>query len=240
MSAEHEAVGDELGTADQVDATDEHAVADLADATDEHAAEFARLVDEGVLIVGAALRMRVKNQIVVRILAQASALTSEDYDRIVLDATTALIAENTSSVEYLARQSERAQRRRGSAQHMSDYRAADVESLDLRRRVAEALSSALETMCTRPEYREPIIERARSEAMLEMFRARMPTSISAEEPATGPEHDERMRLLIADLLAQVRAHDPAEPVPESAPTHSPEQGRQSPDRPWRWFRGLWR
>lgn len=221
MDAEHEVVTDDVN------------------AVDARAAEFARLVDEGVLIIGAALRMRVKNQIVVRVLAQGGALAPEDYDRIALAEIQALVTENRASAEYLGRQAERAQRRRGSAQHMSDYRAADVDSLDLRRRVAEALVAALETMSTRPEYRQPVIERARNEAMVEMFRARMPTSISAEEPTLGPAREERMRILVKDLIGQLRARERGEPAPRPTASFASDRPREAPNRPWRWFRDLW-
>ncbi|RRJ85593.1 hypothetical protein EG850_12805 [Gulosibacter macacae] len=173
--------------------------------------EVAHLVDEGLLIANSALRMRVKNRIVMQVLGEGRPVDVPDFREFVREEAADLVAESRASAERLAKEAASARRRTRTSVHASDYVRADWKAVDLRSRVDAALADELERLVTTPEFRREIAEESRRVAMDEMFRARMLTTDT--RPYGDDEQDERdeqRRELGKELEDLVREHDAEE------------------------------
>ena len=184
---------------------------DEAPATSEEqeAAEVLRLADEGMLIAESALRMRVKNRIVVQVMGRGEPLTPQDCREYVIAEADALIAETRASADYLGATYDEVDRF-GFGGPKGTYGRDDLKSLDLRQQVDEELVRRLEAGRNDSAYRSAIADEARMQAMNEMFRARM-----MPPPPSGPrlddaEREQQMRDVRNEVGLQLAAHIRAE------------------------------
>lgn len=172
---------------------------------DEGDDELSRLADEGMLIAESALRMRVKNRIVMQVLGRGEPLTTEAVGVIVEEEADDLIVETRAAAEYLRKTHDEVDRF-GFGGPKGTYGRDDLKLLDLRRRVDEELVARLERGRDDPAYRSAMVDEARTEAMNEMFRARM-----MPPPPRGPklspkERAERMREVAQEVGLAVAEH----------------------------------
>lgn len=163
-------------------------------------ADVDRQVDEGMLVVAAALRMSAKNRLIVGVLRDRGAYDEAGLADAVRDEIDALIAEKERTAERLVAVVARASNRRGDALHQSDYRRADAGAIELRRSIELALADRLRAARDDEAAIEAIVDEARGSAMEEMFRPRYLASAPREPEADYAERrDERMGLLADDL-----------------------------------------
>ena len=160
------------------------------------------VVDEGMAMIGVVLRMRVKNQLIVRALRIGA-----DYDHASLASAVrsemdALIEEKQTAAQVLDAQARKARRRIGAAKHQSDYRHRDVESLKARKEIEERLIVRLVVCRADDRFTEAVLDQARDAAIHEIVRARLATHHSArDEEGYEAEREARLRTLQADLAA---------------------------------------
>lgn len=163
-----------------------------------------RMVDEGVLIVAAGLRLQAKNRLIVDVLAHGgdfdrSALTTDVRDEL------ATIADaKRAGAETLLEQAERAAQRTGLPDHGSDYRRRDVDGLRLRSRVDDALADVLEHLVRDGRIVDEIVEAARAGALADIVQPRL-TVASAPLASEDPRARSARRARIARDLSVLAA-----------------------------------
>ena len=178
--------------------------ADAAAGPEDERAEVQRLADEGMLIAESALRMRVKNRIVMQVMGRGEPLTPQDCRDYIVEEADALIAETRASAKYLDDTYEEVDRF-GFGGPKGTYGRDDLKSLDLRQQVDEELVDRLTAGRNDPAYRTAIADEARTQAMNEMFRARMMPP--PRGPALTPEERaEEMRAVSRKLVADLAEH----------------------------------
>lgn len=160
-----------------------------------------RLTEEGLLIAAAAIRMRVKNELIVRTLHRGVPFDRDDVFDLARTEIRAIITEKVESVKALQRIRGRAARRSGDAQHSSDYRRADLDLLEERERIDRGIGAALTTAVEDDDYVGGIVDAARSSAMDEMFR---PWFSSFASDVSETEDPEERASRVDDLGAEVR------------------------------------
>lgn len=158
------------------------------------------LVDEGMLIIRAALRLAAKNQLIIRALRD-----EELYDRAELAAAVRaemaeLADEKEADAARLKKAGTRAARRRGRAVHQTDYRSGDVSALALRERINRRLAARLRQLADDDAFVDGVLEGARDAAMSELLSAGL-----SRTPVFRPDRDyerlraARMRVVQRDL-----------------------------------------
>ncbi len=170
-----------------------------------------RQVDEGMLVVAAALRMSAKNRLIVNVLRDRGSYDEDGLADAVREEIDALITEKERTAERLVAVATRASNRRGDALHQSDYRRADAGAIELRRAIELALAERLRAARDDEAAVDAIVDEARASAMEEMFRPRYLSSAPREPDRDYAEHrDERMGR-VADDLALLLEHPPGSP-----------------------------
>ena len=164
----------------------------VADPVDAELEEVQRLADEGMLIAESALRMRVKNRIVMQVLARGEPLTPQDCRDFVIEEAASLIDETRASAKYLGDTYDEVDRF-GFGGPSGTYGRDDLKSLDLRQQVDEELVRRLSRGHDDASYRSTIADEARTQAMNEMFRARMMPSPPRGPKLSEEEREKRMR-----------------------------------------------
>ncbi len=107
------------------------------------AAMLEELVAEGMLIVGAAIRLAVSNQAIMRTLRDHSDFDREWYSAAVREQLELLVEEKRSDARRVEDELARATGRSGRAKHQSDYRQVDVKQLRRRKSVIDALAAEI-------------------------------------------------------------------------------------------------
>lgn len=179
-----------------------------------------RQVDEGMLVVAAALRMSTKNRLIVSVLRDRGAYDERALADAVRGEIDALIAEKERTAERLVAVVARASGRRGDALHQSDYRRADAGAIELRRAIELTLAERLRAARDDGGFVDALVGGARDSAMEEMFRPRYPPSARrGTEDDSAARRAERMRLLAEDLalLLDRPAGGPPEPPTITVP-----------------------
>lgn len=168
----------------------------------------AHLVEEGRLITLAALRMHVKNRIIVQVLADRKAVDGDDLADFVRLEGEELVREARAEAAATAKAAKLARGRSGKPRHQSDYGDGDADGLVLRSEVAHDLAEGLARDLDDAAFRTVIADEARRAAMDEMFRARMLPVKHADAPAVSAKDKARDRnSLITELNNQVKEHD---------------------------------
>ena len=165
------------------------------------------LVEEGLLLVTAAIRMRITNELIMRAIRH-----DEPFDReLLLDVArtemATIASQKAAEAAVLEGAHARASRRSGRPAHSSDYQRDDLAALGLRRRIDEGIVEALAARSSDGEYLEHIIGQARTMAMDEMFRTRLSELQKRVASASqDPERAARIQGLGDDLrrLAEER------------------------------------
>lgn len=169
------------------------------------------LVDEGVLIAGSALRLAVKNGIVLRALRDRA-----DYDEAeALDAVRHelrdLAEEKDDDASRIADAREDATGRSGKAVHQSDYRAGDLGTLKRREDVSRGLADRLRELSDDTEYLRDMYARANEAALDELsawIGATIPGTGAPRDPSAYEEgRDERLRALVTVDLAMLETRN---------------------------------
>ena len=167
---------------------------------DTSAASVEMQVDEGMLIVASALRLAMKNLLVVRALRDRV-----DYDEGALVAALKaeigeLIAEKEEESVRLEKVLHRARRRKGWASWHDDYRQQDVPVLELRAEITRRLLERLRTLIDDPAFLRDELAGARDAALDDIIGARLaPSTPAAMDPQYPEQRERRLELLRHDL-----------------------------------------
>ncbi|KAB1659663.1 hypothetical protein F8O01_05240 [Pseudoclavibacter chungangensis] len=187
-----------------------------------------RLVEEGLLIVATAIRMRVKNELILRTLQRGESFDRDELLELAREEIRTIVREKTASIKELGKMRARAARRHGHPTHGSDYRRADADGLEMRQRTDLGIRDVLLASLQDENYLASIVDQARASAMEEMFR---PWFVSFASPTPEPSEDEDRPDRIADLEAEVqKLADEAEAkaAEEDAEARQPRKRRRWP------------
>ena len=177
-------------------------------------ASIERIVDEGLLIALSAVRMAVKNHIIVGALREHRDFADADYAAAVRSELNRLARQNEEDAERVDRQRKDLGRQR-SAFEISDDDRLDVRQLALRRRVHRKLADALRAVAGDDEQVAGVLERARTDASEEIgsaLAARLVEQVvDRREPDYAQRRAERVRKLVSTDLAALMSNRRARP-----------------------------
>lgn len=170
-------------------------------------AEVADVVEEGVLIAAAAVRMAVKNQAIVRTLRDRAAFEADWYAQTVRDGLTTMAREKTADAERVDAEITRASTKTGQADSHGDYRLRDLPTLRRRREVLSLLITRLIELACDDEFVDGVVERSRSEVSDDIAEAVSGAALRISPRSAELSADER-DIQLADLreaIAQLGA-----------------------------------
>ncbi|TFD31026.1 hypothetical protein [Cryobacterium cryoconiti] len=172
-------------------------------------ASIERIVEEGLLIALSAVRMAVKNHIIVGALREHRDFASADYAAAARTELNRLVSQNEEDAERAGRQ-RRDLARQWSAFEATDDRKLDVRQLGLRRRVHLELAAALSAVADDDEQVAGLLEHARQDASEEIgsaLAARLADqTVDRREPDYAQRRAERIRTLVSTDLAALRSN----------------------------------
>lgn len=178
------------------------------------------LVDAGMIIALAGVRMAVKNRIIVHTLRDRADYDEAWHVAVVRDEMLALASEKAEDARRISAARSAASHRQGLALHQSDYRRGDTVALGRRVAALRELSRRLEEAAESGDGAVRVV-RAAQESALEEITASLSTasipesSLSSESP-THPDSAEQIQrqkeLLRRDLDALVRANSDGQPA----------------------------
>jgi len=171
------------------------------------------MVDEGVMIVTATVRMAVKNLIIVQALRDRLDFDADAMLREVTSELRRLADEKREDGDRIEQAGTLAEGRIGKARHQWDYHASDLEALGRRQEVSRLLAGRLDELSNDKAYGRDLVEQARERAFeefagsVEQRLAGIPRA--ADDPAYRKGRAERMRQLVnVDLAELERAQIP--------------------------------
>lgn len=171
------------------------------------------MVDDGVLIAAAAVRLSVKNLIVLRSARDRVDYSPEWVAAAVGEELRNLATEKEGDADRLREVLHIASARQGQPQHGSDYRAVDAQALGRRAEVSSTLASRLRELSEDADFVRVLVERARDDAWAEVaasITAKAALSTPLRDPHYERERGGRMLLLLGDLADLEREEDPAD------------------------------
>jgi hypothetical protein len=165
------------------------------------------MVDEGVMIVSATVRMAVKNLIIVQALRDH---VDFDEDAMLLEVRSELLRladEKREDADRIEQAGEQAEGRFGKARHQWDYHESDLEALDLRQQVSRGLAGRLDDLSHDEAFGRDLVKQARESAFDE-FAASVEQRLSgipqtSDDPAYRRGRTDRLRKLVNVDLAEL-------------------------------------
>lgn len=157
---------------------------------------------EGLMLADYANRMKVKNAIIVGVLARGNSYDPDHYVEAATDAIGRLAAEFDSAADRIRHELTAIAELKGSALHAHDYRAGDVGNLKHREEVLHALVAELRSRCDDRGYLLGLIESARQDAWGDISRAveeSLDREIIVVDETYDRERARRMRQVARDL-----------------------------------------
>lgn len=184
------------------------------------------LVDEGVLIAAAGVRLAVKNLVIRTSLRDRLDYSETRYREGVREELLNLAHEKRVDAARIGAQLARARERDGRPTHATDYRTIDAAPLARREEVSRALSQRLEQLSDDEAFVLALVRTARSDAWREIGASIEAVAARRSAPVDddyGRERAERMMHLLGDL-AELEAREasaegtraPADPGAEGA------------------------
>jgi hypothetical protein len=180
------------------------------------------LVEEGVLIAAAGVRLAVKNLVIRTSLRDRLDYSEARYREAVREELLNLSHEKRVDAARIGAQLARARQREGRPTHATDYRTVDAVPLARREEVSRALSERLEQLSDDEAFVLGLVRTARADAWREIGASIEAVAARRTAPVDddyGRERSERMMHLLGDLAeleARDRASDPA-PDRDTAP-----------------------
>ncbi|MGX5681525.1 hypothetical protein [Schumannella luteola] len=166
-------------------------------------ASIDELVDEGVMIAAAGVRLAVKNLMIIKSLRDGLDYDQERYEEAVREELLNLADEKDGDAARIAGTREAASRRSGRPERHNDYRSVDSDALRRREDVSRALASRLREVSEDDAWAAGLVRDARASALDEIaasVRASLiGTSILVDEEYER-ERPKRLRLLSEDLF----------------------------------------
>ena len=141
------------------------------------------IIEEGMLMSLFAVRMAVKNRIIVGALREHNDFRTEDYARAAREELCRIARQNEADARRVVRARKKLLNLRWT-ESLGDFRRGDVRQLALRRRVYEALARALRAASVDEERIAALVETARVDAGDEIAQA-----LTSRLIAQGFEHE---------------------------------------------------
>ena len=161
------------------------------------------LLDEGELISAAAVRLAIKNRIILGSLRDDLSFDEPRYAAAVADELVALADERDADADRIARDRLDAEGRVGRAEHFHDYRGADAAPLARREDYSRRLAVRLRDLARDEQFAHSTATRAQEAAWDEIaasVKANLARAATiADEPDYVIERVDRLRELSADL-----------------------------------------
>ena len=171
-------------------------------------ASYERIVDEGRLIALSAVRMAVKNRIIVGALREHRGFVEADYTTDVRTELDRLVRQNEEDAKRVGRQGKELDRTRSAFQITDDDRL-EVRKLALRRRVHLKLAGALRAVTDDEEQVAELLAQAQKDASDEIGAALadrlVEQVIDRQDPDYVQRRAERVRTLVNTDLAALRS-----------------------------------
>lgn len=147
-------------------------------------------ISEGIAIATAAVRLDVKNRILVGTIARGGVFDVDEYLDVARDALTAMAVESEQAVENLTALRKRARGRHSDPSGTHDYRDRDVRNLRRRARQSAGVASRLRAIADDPEKLRAIVEEAREAAWGDV-RGNLDRRLRVEgmRPDQDPDYD---------------------------------------------------
>ncbi|WP_308468612.1 hypothetical protein [Rathayibacter soli] len=167
---------------------------------------LADAVDEGLLLAEYASRMRLKNRIVIGALTEDLPYSTQRYRDEAREALDVLAAEAEDVAERIAGERRWSATLEGDAEHVHDYRAADLTNLGRREELSEVMATTLRERAEDETFLLGLIERARDDAWGDIAssiedtleRRRIPVDARYLRERAG-----RIRRFVSEDLAQL-------------------------------------
>ena len=147
-------------------------------------------ISEGIAIATAAVRLDVKNRILVGTIARGGVFDVDEYLDVARDALTAMAVESEEAVENLTSLRKRARGRHSDPSGTHDYRDRDVRNLRRRARQSAGVATRLRAIADDPEKLRAVVEEAREAAWGDV-RGNLDRRLQVEgmRPAQDPDYD---------------------------------------------------
>jgi hypothetical protein len=187
-----------------------------------------------MLVARSALRMSLKNRVVLWVLRDGQPWDEIALHRIAGEEIRALAHELTESADRLAAQREVASTRTARSRHQSDYSRRDLQQLRLREETNRAVAAQLLELAKDEAAVTALLADARDANLLELVSSRPlpyePTALDEPDPVG---EQERIAALRDELQAMLDRAEGRTPKPRYARKPGPEA--QKP-----WWRAGWR
>ncbi len=161
------------------------------------------VVDEGVLIAAAGVRLAVKNLMILKSVRDGLDYDRDRYVQAVSEELLNLAHEKDADADRIAQTRQTAGTREGRPEHHADYRAVDSATLERRVEVSRSLARRLAELSGDRAWAEDLVARARSSALEEIATSVASTLIGTsivDDDAYRQERPARLRLLAEDLF----------------------------------------
>ena len=156
------------------------------------------LVDEGVLVARSALRLTLKNVVIMHSLRDAQPWHHDTITSLALDAVADLIAELSTTADRIEADVERFVARAGRSSRTQRHRA-ELSRLTMRARTARGVVERLRELHDDPEAIAELVSVARDDMLSELTQARLQPEREALLQ-TDAERRAAMEGVVADLL----------------------------------------
>ncbi len=160
------------------------------------------LIDEGLLIARAGVRLAVKNLMILKSMRDRADWDVSRFVEAVRQELSNLAEEKDGDAARIAALAEAAQKLSGDATHQSDYRSGDVEVLRLREDVSRGLAARLRELSADDAYVSEFVELAHTSAWEEIaasFEAKLVRAALPPDENYEKDRDERLLGLLGDL-----------------------------------------
>ena len=161
------------------------------------------LIDEGVLIAAAAVRLAVKNLMVLRSVRDGLNYDEERYVTAVREELANLADEKDGDAMRVAGMSDAASRKEGRATHHADYRQADTDRLERREHLLRHLAQRLRALAQDDAWARDLVVASRAEALEDLAASADAVSLSERMQDTDEYRElrsDRMKNVKEDLL----------------------------------------
>ena len=198
-------------------------------------------IAEGVAIATAAVRLTVKNQILVGTIAQGGTFEIEHYMEEARVALRAMADESEQAAEHLTALRKRARGRHSDPHGTHDYRDRDVRNLRRRAKQSTGVANHLREMTEDPEALKTLVEEARAAAWADVRsnldrRLRVEGMRADQDPEYEQMREARMQALkLVDLQAlsseqraRRKREKAAEKAAEKDTARAEKEGRRVP------------
>lgn len=179
-------------------------------------APVADIVEQGLLVADVAVRMTVKNKLIVRALKHKADYSAEQTQEQVRQALTELIAEREKDAANIAIMRSQIKRVGFASGGEAEYHREDSETLRHRQEVYEGVAAQLKERAADPAYLAAVAKKATKLAWAEVgesiaTRAEHPYYSGGDNREYQAEREGRIQELIANELQQLIASKNPEP-----------------------------